>query len=76
MVFGRSYKWREAQTLFTKQTLDEVIHGESLEQQPGTGSAASWCCQDVQGNPKHLWDSPSFTLRKGSLKQGEQLPKG
>lgn len=26
--FGGSYRWQEAQTLFTKQTLDEVIQGE------------------------------------------------
>lgn len=27
-VFGGSYGWRGAQTLFAKQTLDEVIQGE------------------------------------------------
>lgn len=42
----------------------------------GTGSAASWCCKAAQGDPNHLWDSLSFILRKGSLKQGEELPKG
>lgn len=41
----------------------------ALNSSLGTGSAASWCCEVVQGEPNHLWDSLSFILRKGSLEQ-------
>lgn len=37
------------------------------------GSAASWCCEVMQGEPNHLWDSLGLILGKGSLEQGECL---